>query len=42
MHVGTLGFLATALQIIIFGFFWRSLQIRLADSPIGKAMSFIY
>lgn len=44
MHVGTLGFLTTAAYIVIFGFLWRTLASRLAehDSPIGKAMGFIY
>ena len=42
MHVGTLGFLATAAQIVIFGFLWRMLAAKLSDRPLGQAMAFIY
>jgi hypothetical protein len=31
----------TALMVII-GFIWRSLAAKLADTPIGKAMAYIY
>lgn len=41
-HISLLDFLTTALEIIIFGFFWRFLSIKLADNAVGKAMAFIY
>ncbi len=42
VHVGTVEFFQTACYLIIFGFLWRSLAARLADTPWGKAMGFIY
>jgi hypothetical protein len=36
------GFLEVAFYLIIFGFFWRTLQAALSESSIGKAMSYIY
>lgn len=44
MHISASwdGFLETAFYVIIFGFFWRTLQAVLADSPAGKAMSYIF
>lgn len=42
VHISTLDFLSTALNIIIFGFFWRLLSIKLAGNAVGKAMGFIY
>lgn len=29
-------------MLALVGFLWRSIASRLADSPIGKAMAFIY
>jgi hypothetical protein len=42
VHVSTLTALATFLQVIIVGFLWRALAVRIHDTPIGKAMAFIY
>lgn len=41
-HISLLDFLTTALEIIIFGFFWRFLSIKWSDNALGKAMAFIY
>jgi hypothetical protein len=42
VHVDVLDFLTVALYVIIFGFVWRTLSARMADRPLGQAMSFIY
>lgn len=45
IHASAMSFLALSLQLIIFGFLWRALTMRLLadkDSTIGKAMAFIY
>jgi hypothetical protein len=42
VHASFLSFMALALQLIIFGFLWRAAAFRLADTPVGKAMAFIY
>ena len=42
LNVSTLGFLTTAFYIIIFGFVWRYLSVKLHNTPIGKAMGYIY
>lgn len=36
-----LNFLIVAAFVVIFGFLWRSLAARLADTPTGQAMAFI-
>jgi len=42
VHVSALSFLTLAAQLVIFGFLWRALAFRLADTTAGKAMAFIY
>jgi hypothetical protein len=42
LNVSTLGFFTTAFYIIIFGFIWRWLSVKLSQTPIGKAMGTIY
>jgi hypothetical protein len=44
IEIGALDFMVVACYIIIFGFFWRFVSARLAanDSPVGKAMAWIY
>lgn len=42
IHVGLIDWFTTALEIIIFGFLWRSLSVRWAENPVGQAMAFIY
>jgi hypothetical protein len=42
LHVSVLGFLTTALYIIIFGFLWRWASARWSDTPLGKAMGVIF
>lgn len=42
VHVSALSFLTLAAQLIIFGFLWRSLAFRLADTSVGKAMAFVF
>lgn len=41
-QVSTLGFITTAFYIIIFGFLWRWLSIKLHNTPMGKAMGYIF
>lgn len=42
VHIGFMSGLTTFLFVVIFGFFWRLIAGRLAEQPVGKAMSFIY
>lgn len=42
LHIGVLGFLTTACYIMLFGFFVRTLTAKFPDSPISKALAFIY
>jgi hypothetical protein len=42
LDVSVLGFLRTAMYIIMFGFLWRYISARQSQTPVGKAMSFIY
>jgi hypothetical protein len=42
MHIGAAEFAQFLCMLIITGFLWRSLAAKLADSPVGKAMAFIY
>jgi hypothetical protein len=35
-------FIKTAAMIIIFGFLWRLLTARYAQSRVGEAMAFVY
>lgn len=42
VHIGTVEFFTVAAYVIIFGFLWRALSARLSDSPVGKAMAWIY
>lgn len=41
-HASWLEFLITACYIIIFGFLVRSFAGRYPDSPVSKAIAFIY
>jgi hypothetical protein len=40
-YIGIPGILTFAAMSVIFGFLWRLAAIRLADTPVGKAMAFI-
>lgn len=42
LHASTMEFFITACYIIIFGFMIRSFCARFPDSPITKALAFIY
>jgi hypothetical protein len=42
LPVSTLGFLTTAFYIIIFGFMWRYISVKLSDTPLGKAMGTLF
>ena len=42
LHIGVLGFLTTALYIVIFGFLVRTLSAKYPDSSISKAFGYIY
>lgn len=42
LNVSVLGFLTTAFYIVVFGFVWRFLSTKLADTPLGKAMGVLY
>lgn len=37
-----LNVLIIGFSVIIFGFFWRMLAAKLADGPMGQAMSVVY
>lgn len=41
-QVSWLAFLEFVCYMMIFGFMWRTLSIKLSEKPIGKAMSYIY
>jgi hypothetical protein len=42
IHIGALDALTVFLYVVILGFLWRTLASMLSDTPVGKAMSFIY
>lgn len=42
LNVSTLGFLTFAFYAIIFGFLWRFASIKLHNTPLGKAMGYIF
>lgn len=41
VHIGIPEFLSFAAMSVIFGFIWRIVSIKLADTNVGKAMAFI-
>jgi hypothetical protein len=41
VHIGVPEFLSFAAMSVIFGFIWRLIAIKFADSNLGKAMAFI-
>jgi hypothetical protein len=42
LPVSTLGFLTTALYIVLFGFFWSWASMKYHNTSLGKAMAYIY
>lgn len=42
LHVSALDAVTTFAYVIIVGFVWRMIAAKLAESPIGKAMSALY
>jgi len=42
LHVSTLGFLTTAFYIVLFGFIWRFVSVKYSDTPVGKAMGYLF
>lgn len=42
VHVGFAEAAQWLALMVVVGFLWRSVSARLSDSPVGKAMSFIY
>lgn len=42
VHASTLSALVVFADVIVLGFLWRWLAMRLSESSIGKAMAFIY
>lgn len=42
VHVGFVDVVQFALMLAIVGFFWRTAAAKLSDTPIGKAMAYIY
>lgn len=42
VHVSALSAVIIFCYLIIFGFIWRTLSMRFAESPWGKAMAVIY
>lgn len=42
VHIGMPEFVQFVAMLALAGFLWRSVAARLSDSPVGKAMAFIY
>jgi hypothetical protein len=42
VHLSVVGFLTTAMYIIIFGFFWRLGSALCHRTALGQAAAFIY
>lgn len=42
VHIGLPEFVSFSAMVVLFGFLWRSLSARWAETPFGKAMAFIY
>lgn len=41
-HASVIGAVQFAMYLVIIGFFWRLLTTKLVDTPVGRAMAFIY
>lgn len=41
VHIGVVEFLAFVAMYIILRFFWRELQVRFNDQPLGKALAYL-
>lgn len=41
-HVSTLNAVTVACYVVIFGALWRTVATKLADTPTGAAMNFIF
>lgn len=42
VHLSAIDAITTFLYVVIMGFLWRTLAGLAADTPIGKAMAFIF
>lgn len=42
VHVSALEALATVSYVIVFGFLWRFVAAKLAGTPLGEAMAYIW
>jgi hypothetical protein len=42
VHVSALGTLVFALQLIVVGFIFRTIETTFPDSTLGKALSYIH
>lgn len=42
VHASAFDFMVFAAYLIIFGFLWRTLSIKLADRKVGQAMAFVF
>jgi hypothetical protein len=42
VHVSAVTAITVFLMVILVGTFWRFAAMRLAETPIGKAMAFAY
>lgn len=42
VHVSPVEFLSVAAYLVIFGFAWRTIAAKTADTSVGKAMAYIY
>jgi hypothetical protein len=42
VHVSPVEFLSVAAYMVIFGFAWRTIAAKNADTAVGKAMAYIY
>jgi hypothetical protein len=42
VHIGAVEVLSFAMMLIIVGFFMRTVETRYSETPLGKALAFIY
>lgn len=42
VHIGVVHGMTIFASVIVFGFFWRLISFRYADTPLGQGMAFIY
>lgn len=42
VHVSAVSAFVAFLSVLIFGFFWRLVSMKLAGNKLGEAMAFLY